>query len=150
ILGRLAPDTHDHLRSIIAAALGDEEAWVRVTDRFVEQVGPLVEARLGIPQSQLPALARSLIEPLLTPPFGDVQLSSPLLGRDAAQAEGTGLGVVKKGPNARDDVDLSKLEFDRGMFLLAKQLLCFERYGKMYLSDVSLVSDREFFEALIA
>lgn len=34
---------------------------------------------------------------------------------------------------------------DRGMFLLGKQLLYFERYGKMYLSDVSLLEDRDFF-----
>jgi hypothetical protein len=42
------------------------------------------------------------------------------------------------------------MEFDRGMFLLAKQLLYFERYGKLYLNDVSLVSDRAFFASLIA
>ena len=41
-------------------------------------------------------------------------------------------------------------EFDRGTFLLGKQLAYFERYGKMFLSDVSLLSDRKFFEELLA
>lgn len=36
--------------------------------------------------------------------------------------------------------------FDRGTFLLAKQLLYFERYGKMFLGDTSLLEDRPFFE----
>jgi len=41
-------------------------------------------------------------------------------------------------------------EFDRGAFLLGKQLMYFERYGKLFLADVPLLADREFFEALLA
>ena len=41
-------------------------------------------------------------------------------------------------------------EFDRGMFLLTKQLMYFERYGKMYLADVGLFEDEEFFRAALA
>ncbi len=37
-------------------------------------------------------------------------------------------------------------DFDRGTFLLGKQLMYFERYGKMYLADKGIFSDREFFE----
>ena len=40
--------------------------------------------------------------------------------------------------------------FDRGTFLLAKQLLYFERYGKMFLGDTSLLADRAFFQRLLA
>jgi predicted unusual protein kinase regulating ubiquinone biosynthesis (AarF/ABC1/UbiB family) len=155
ILGRLAPDTHDHLRSIIAAALGDESAWLRVTDRIAAQLGPLIEARLGIGPEQIPALVRGVIEPLLTRPFGDVQLSTLFLGPDGLDGAGAdrdaggvpGVGFLRR---RRDGAAGVAVEFDRGMFLLAKQLLYFERYGKLYLSDVSLVSDRDFFEALIA
>jgi hypothetical protein len=39
--------------------------------------------------------------------------------------------------------------FDRGTFLLAKQLLYFERYGKMFLGDTSLLADRAFIESLL-
>jgi hypothetical protein len=154
ILGRLSPDTHDHLRSIIAAALGDESAWQRVTERIVAQLGPIIEARLGIGPEQIPALVRSVVEPLLTRPFGDVQLSTLFLGPDGLATDGesdvegtTGIGFVRRRHDGAAD---PVVEFDRGMFLLAKQLLYFERYGKMYLSDVSLVSDRAFFQALIS
>jgi hypothetical protein len=41
-------------------------------------------------------------------------------------------------------------EFVRANFLLGKQLMYFERYGKLFLSDVPLVADREFFAALLA
>ena len=41
-------------------------------------------------------------------------------------------------------------EFDRGTFLLAKQLMYFERYGKMFMSDTPILSDRPFFESLVA
>ena len=39
--------------------------------------------------------------------------------------------------------------FDRGTFLLAKQLMYFERYGKMFMSDTPIMSDRVFFESLV-
>ncbi len=41
-------------------------------------------------------------------------------------------------------------DFDRGTFLLGKQLMYFERYGKMYLADQGIFSDREFFERALA
>ena len=147
ILGRLSPETHEHLRSIIAAALGDEEAWTRVIARVSQQIGPLIESRMGIGHDQLPVFVRGIIEPLLTKPFGEVQLSSLFIGPDGA--EQSGLGFVR-GPKGEAAPDLGGIEFDRGMFLLAKQLLYFERYGKLYLDDVSLVSDRDFFAGLIA
>ena len=36
-------------------------------------------------------------------------------------------------------------DFDRGIFLLTKQLMYFERYGKIFLADVGLFEDEEFF-----
>jgi hypothetical protein len=39
--------------------------------------------------------------------------------------------------------------FDRGTFLLAKQLPSFERYGRMFLPDVSIISDRDFFATVM-
>ena len=48
------------------------------------------------------------------------------------------------------DSDGMGSDFDRATFLLGKQLVYFERYGRMYLPDVSLLEDREFFERLLA
>ena len=37
-------------------------------------------------------------------------------------------------------------EFDRGTFLLAKQLMYFERYGRMFVSEIPILNDRAFIE----
>ena len=36
------------------------------------------------------------------------------------------------------------------MFLLTKALMYFERYGKMYMADVALFDDEEFFREALA
>jgi hypothetical protein len=41
-------------------------------------------------------------------------------------------------------------EFDRGTFLLAKQLMYFERYGRMFVSEIPILNDRAFIEQLLA
>jgi len=41
-------------------------------------------------------------------------------------------------------------EFDRGTFLLAKQLMYFERYGRMFVSEIPILHDRAFIEQLLA
>lgn len=150
ILGRLEPETHEHFRSIISAALGDEEAWTRVTTRVAEQIGPILTARMGIAAEDVPLFVRRVVEPLLTAPFGEVQLSTLFLGPDAG--EGPGLGFLRRDVPSGDvpAAELPPVEFDRGMFLLVKQLLYFERYGKMYLGDVALLDDREFFSKLVS
>ena len=40
-------------------------------------------------------------------------------------------------------------EFDRGTFLLSKQLMYFERYGRLFLADVPLLKDQAFFKELL-
>jgi hypothetical protein len=39
--------------------------------------------------------------------------------------------------------------FDRAQFLLGKQLVYFERYGRMYMPETSLLEDRAFFTSLL-
>ena len=149
ILGRLEPETHEHFRSIIAAALGDEDAWARVTTRVADQIGPMMTARLGIAPEDVPLFVRRVVEPLLTAPFGEVQLSTLFLGPGAD--DGPGLGFLRReAPGDPSGAALPPIEFDRGMFLLIKQLLYFERYGKMYLGDVALLDDHEFFSRLVS
>ena len=48
------------------------------------------------------------------------------------------------------DSGVAETPFDRGMFLLGKQLVYFDRYGKMFLPDVPLMWDRAAFERLLA
>ena len=40
--------------------------------------------------------------------------------------------------------------FDRGTFLLTKQLMYFERYGRLFISEIPLLNDRAFLEQLLA
>ncbi|MCB1260265.1 MAG: AarF/ABC1/UbiB kinase family protein [Acidimicrobiales bacterium] len=146
IVGRLDEDNREAFCDIIRAALGDEEAWGRVTDRIVAQIGPLIEHRLGVTPDQIPAMVRAVLEPMFTKPFGEVKLSTLLLGPEELQGGRPGLAGV----GGTDDVEgLDPAAFDRSMLLLAKQLLYFERYGQMYLSELSLLSDRDFFSQLV-
>jgi aarF domain-containing kinase len=41
-------------------------------------------------------------------------------------------------------------EFDRGTFLLTKQLMYFERYGRLFISEIPILHDREFIARLLA
>lgn len=124
-----------------------------MTSRVAEQIGPLMTARLGIAAEDIPLFVRRIVEPLLTAPFGEVQLSTLFLGPDAD--DGPGLGFLRRSapsgvaPTSGAE-ELPAIEFDRGMFLMVKQLLYFERYGKMYLGNVALLDDREFFIKLIS
>ena len=40
-------------------------------------------------------------------------------------------------------------DFDRGNFLLGKQLMYFERYGRLYLADRAILSDKPFLVRLL-
>jgi hypothetical protein len=40
-------------------------------------------------------------------------------------------------------------DFDRGTFLLAKQLMYFERYGRLFVSEVPILNDRAFIAQLL-
>jgi hypothetical protein len=40
-------------------------------------------------------------------------------------------------------------DFDRGTFLLAKQLMYFERYGRMFVAEVPILNDRAFIAQLL-
>ena len=101
---------------------------------------------------------------MLTRPFGEVSLGKFLAAwqGDVAEAQGrpsepmTWRQILARLRRQRDmHVGVARhggrgTSFDRGTFLLAKQLLYFERYGKMFLGDTSLLADRAFFERLLA
>lgn len=155
IVGRLDEEEVENFRDILRAALGDEEAWPRVTARIIEQIGPLIEHRLGVDSTQLEGIIRSVLEPMFTKPFGEVKLSTLLLGPEELRASmepgGQAPSLAAGAGGATESVEgMDPTAFKRSMMLLAKQLLYFERYGQMYLSDISLLGDRDFFAALIA
>lgn len=141
IVGRLDAQNVEHLRNVIRAGLGDEEAWTEVVGRIIDEIGPILTYRLGIEADELPGLIRGMLEPALTRPFGEVSLSTLLTGPAELAGDHVPVG---------DAPDVDPDAFDRDMFLLTKQLLFFERYGQLYLSHLSLLSDRDFFGALVS
>jgi aarF domain-containing kinase len=164
IVGRLDRETHLFFLRLLDAVLGDEDAWPDITAHLTKTYGRAIQEGLGLDDEQLTAFIRSLIEPTLTRPFGEVSLAALLEAPQvqAARAEGahaherTFRSVVRRVRAQRrmrriaDEAGGLMSEFDRGTFLLGKQLMYFERYGKLFLSDVPLVADREFFTALLA
>ena len=104
------------------------------------------------------------IEPLFHRPFGEVHLSDMIVSnetmREMVGADDT-QGQKKKGAielwrgerrfrREQRDSGVRETSFDRSMFLLGKQLVYFERYGKLFLPDTPLLWDRTAFERLLA
>lgn len=163
IVGRLDERTRRFLRRTVEGALGDQTAWDDIAGDFLESYGPALIEGLGMDRAGLAAFSRSIVEPMLTRPFGEVSLGKFLAAWQGNVAEAEGRVVHpptwrQRLARLRRQRDLHVgvaahggrgSEFDRGTFLLAKQLLYFERYGKMFLGDTSLLSDRAFFERLL-
>jgi predicted unusual protein kinase regulating ubiquinone biosynthesis (AarF/ABC1/UbiB family) len=164
IVGRLDPDTHRFLIRLLEAVMGDESAWPDITEHLTRTYGRTIQEGLGFNDEELTAFLRSLIEPTLTRPFGEVSLAALMEApqRQAALAQGADLHrrtmrsvlrrlrAQRKLRRLADESGGLNSDFDRASFLLGKQLMYFERYGKMFLADVPLMHDRAFFEQLLA
>jgi aarF domain-containing kinase len=164
IVGRLDPQTHQFFRTLITAALGDDDAWPDIARHAQRMYGPVLEENLGMDHAQVEAFMRMALEPVLTRPFGDVSLADLLNAPQKKVAEAKGLEAerltvaavyrrFKEQRRIRAAVEAHGTydsDFDRGVFLLTKQLMYFERYGKMFLADVALFEDEEFFRAALA
>jgi predicted unusual protein kinase regulating ubiquinone biosynthesis (AarF/ABC1/UbiB family) len=164
IVGRLDARTLRFLRRLVEGALGDASAWDDVAAELLANYGPALVEGLGLDRTGLAAFARSIVEPMLTRPFGEVSLGAFLAAWQGNVAAAEGRPVER--PTWRQRLARLRRQralhvgvarhggrgtrFDRGTFLLAKQLLYFERYGKMFLADTSLLADRAFFERLLA
>ena len=160
IVARLDPGTHSFFRQLISGSLGDEAAWDEIAAFFAEMLGPVL-ARVELSPAELTKLIRPRIEGVLTQPFGQMSLGALISDnqRQAAEAEGEALSLRQRRAEARrkraesgerEPVAVGGATFNRGLFLLGKQLMYFERYGRMYLADVSILEDREFFTHLVA
>jgi hypothetical protein len=143
IVGRLDPGAHGFLRHLVAGALGDDAAWDEIGQYLLAGLGPAADS---IRVEDLVALIRPRLEAILTRPFGEFSLGS-MLAEGQRSPDASAFDVEGRdnplGPEVLPPVN-------RGMFLLGKQLLYFERYGQLHLGELSLLSDREFFAALLA
>jgi aarF domain-containing kinase len=164
IVGRLDPSTHRFFISLLSAAMGDEAAWTDVTRHIIDTYGPAIGVAVGMTDEELTGFVRSIMEPALTRPFGEVSLASIMQTIQLEVAKAQGIEAHTRSVRAivhrlRSQRRIRRLadesgglmsEFDRGTFLLAKQLMYFERYGRMFVSDVPILNDRVFIEQLLA
>jgi predicted unusual protein kinase regulating ubiquinone biosynthesis (AarF/ABC1/UbiB family) len=164
IVGRLDSDTHRFFVRVIEGALGNEDAWDDVAAHLVRTYGPAMRDAMGLNDDQLSDFVKSLVEPVLTRPFGEVSLADLLTAPQSQMARARGqkahMGTIRSIlRRLREQRRLRRVteafggmdsEFDRGSFLLAKQLMYFERYGKMFMADTPILSDRAFFESLVS
>jgi predicted unusual protein kinase regulating ubiquinone biosynthesis (AarF/ABC1/UbiB family) len=163
IVGRLDRETHQFFLRVLAGALGDESAWADVTAHITSTYGPAIQEAVGLSDEELVAFVRSLLEPTFNRPFGEVSLATVFQATQLQVAKAQGIeahrhtlgSVVRR---LRAQRRLRRMaegaggllsDFDRGSFLLGKQLMYFERYGKLFLSDVPILHDRQFFTELL-
>ena len=160
IVGRVDEDTAVFLRRLLEGNLGDESAWPDVAAYIERQYGEGLSKQLGLDDDGWTAFVRGYLEPMFQRPIGEVDLRAMLLG---------GLDGGPKSDRERnskwDQLSYWRDErrrmrtvmsaagfdggFDRATFLLGKQLVYFERYGKKYLPEVPLIDDPEAYRNLL-
>jgi len=160
IEGRLDLDTHRFFLHVLQACLGCETEWDDVSKWLAQSVGPGLTRTVGIGAHEFPEFFRTHIEPVLTQPFGQATLAALVAGLQTfgQQADATYRrslwGGISRWLKARiigkGEYDAQPENgFDRSLLLLGKQLVYFERYGKLFLPDASLLEDRAFFTGLL-
>jgi predicted unusual protein kinase regulating ubiquinone biosynthesis (AarF/ABC1/UbiB family) len=164
IVGRLDAETHWFLCRMLAAVLGEEAAWKDVTAHLIRTYGPAIGEAMGMDDEQLSSFMRAMVEPVLLRPFGEVSFADMMNATQVKVAEAHGVEFENRSFGAifrrirlqrrihkmATDAGGLMSNFDRGYFLLGKQLMYFERYGKLFLADVPILSDRAFIADLLA
>jgi hypothetical protein len=160
IVGRLDEPTHRLFRRFVEAILGDASAWPEIA-AFLSEMAPFRGDDDGEGAREIPAEARDEIEGLLTRPFGEVDLTGAVSGPGNRP-----IGGGRREPRTRAEkrerkARLKELRqrvigsgfadsgFAQANFMLFKQLLYFERYGKLYLADAALMGDREYLQHVL-
>jgi predicted unusual protein kinase regulating ubiquinone biosynthesis (AarF/ABC1/UbiB family) len=163
IVGRLDDRTHRFVLRLLAAVLGDDQAWRDVTAYLVDVYGGQLRDAMKMDDEQLTAFLRSMVEPVLLRPFGEFSIGELLVSVEARAAEAYGVelrreGVVGAVQRLRLQRRLRRAaveggglmtNFDRTNFLLGKQLMYFERYGKLFLADAPILQDKAFVAGLL-
>ena len=164
IIARLESDTHEMLRNLIRAALGQEEAWDDITAYVIKIQGSTLRDGLGLNDEQIGRLVRAMMEPIMTEPVGEVSMATLFAGTEDTIAQATGQRPVKRSLSDRLRLlrkqrranrmalkdGLLDSSFQRAGFLAGKQLVYLERYWKMYLPETPLLNDPKFFKELLA
>jgi aarF domain-containing kinase len=163
IVGRLDGPTHRLFRRFVEAVLGDATAWPEIV-AFLQEMAPFAgDDEDGSGAREIPEEAKAEIEGLLTRPFGEVDLTGAFSGPGNGPIGGSRRtqGPRTKAERRERKARLREMRqrvigsgfadsgFAQANFMLFKQLLYFERYGKLYLSDSALMGDREYLQHVL-
>ena len=155
IVGVLDDRTRTIFRRFVAAVLGDADAWADVAE-FVQEMMPFAAGNDDLFEE-----GTEEIGAMLTQPFGQVDLGDMMRnGREAP----AGVVETKAEQAARKHrakrqrkferealkTGVADSDFGQANFLLFKQLLYFDRYGKLYLADEALMGNRAFLDKVLA
>ena len=163
ILGRLNNDSARFLRRSIQGSLGDEAAWPDIRSHLMSTVGADLVQLTGLSEDDVFALLRSQIQAIMTEPFERLDLLSlmavspearSVLSQPTEKAPKSIwdrlASVLRERRRIRQGGAIPPVQVDRGEMLLVKQLIFFERYGRMYLADRPLIWDVDVFRHLLA
>ena len=164
IVGRLDPLTHRFFLSILSAAMGNEAAWTDVTGYITHTYGPAIGEAVGLSGHELTGFVRTIFEAGADPAVRRGEPGRADADDSAAGGQGSGdrgatrsVGAIvhrlrsqRRLRRMADESGGLMSEFDRGTFLLAKQLMYFERYGRLFVSELPILNDRDFIGQLLA
>ncbi len=154
IVGRLDEPTRHLFRRFVEAVLGDATAWPEIV-AFMQQHGPFGGAAgAGDDGGDVLTISeedKEEIAGILTRPFGEVSLAGAFSGPGRlGEVERPATRAEKRARRSRIRALRQRVIgtgfADTGLaqanFMLFKQLLYFERYGKMYMADSALMQDQ--------
>jgi len=164
IVARVDPDTRRMFRGVCEVGLGQEEAWEVLTDHVLRTQGVFLTEGMGATRDDVRAMVKSIMEPVLMRPMSDVSMATLFMSPEQAYAVNNGTPrpkrtlkekwqmnrTIARAYRKAMDAGQFEAEVQRQTFLAAKQLLYLERYGRMYLPDEALLSDKEFLRAALA
>lgn len=161
IVGRLPAASRRFFRRSLEGALGDESAWVDVRDHMLSTFGTDLLEQTGITPDQFLELVKAQTMLIMNMPFDQIDL---MMLMPAAQMDAIGDTAIAMPASVREWVRTVRdarrtarrreasetLPPSRGELLLIKQLVFFERYGKMFLGDKPLIFDPDAYRRLLA
>lgn len=164
IVAQLDADSHQLMRNLVRAALGDEDAWDPIKEATVRIQGTGLREGFGLTDEEIGTMVRAMLEPILTLPLKDVSMASLFAGTDEVLSLATGRPVQKRSrlQKLRQNRRTAKAyrlsfktgyfetSFQRSNFLASKQLVYLERYGRMYVPEHAILGDHEFLAGVMA
>jgi hypothetical protein len=159
IVGRLPGPSLHFFRRSLEGALGDESAWPDVRDHMLSSMPPELLATVGITPDDFLVMVRAQTLMIMTSPFSELDLMMLTPGASIPdqpmEVPSSPLGWVRLIRAERKRIreagggTLMDNAPPRGEMLLIKQLVFFERYGKLFLGDKPLIFNPDVYRLLL-